>query len=207
MREKLSSQEKKWFSIPIPDAFHHLGWLAFWLQIVLAFIPISVLLFALFVLKTSIQGMGTIIEVILAYGCLLSLAFSIFWSFRYTKLGRLFATTTRSLSLEKITKTLWLGVTVNLSCMVVTVLVAIGAIGTMLFRVLTLPPGAVPLLDQRQGLNLNSSQWIVPLDVVWLQALINTIAAQLVGVVISLLLVYRVNHLRNDRKKEKDQET
>ena len=151
--------------------------------------------------------MGTIIEVILAYGCLLSLAFSIFWSFHYTKLGRLFATTTRSLSLEKITKTLWLGVTVNLSCMVVTVLVAIGAIGTMLFRVLTLPPGAVPILDQRQGLNLNSSQWIVPLDVVWLQALINTIAAQLVGVVISLLLVYRVNHLRNDRKKEKDQET
>ena len=62
MRENLSNQEKKWFSIPIPDAFHHLGWLAFWLQIVLAFIPISVLLFALFVLKTSVQGIGTIIE-------------------------------------------------------------------------------------------------------------------------------------------------
>jgi len=49
MQENLSGQEKKWFSIPILDTFHNLGWLAFWLQIVLAFIPISVLLFALFV--------------------------------------------------------------------------------------------------------------------------------------------------------------
>jgi hypothetical protein len=207
MRENLSNQEKKWFSMPIGYAFHHLGWLGFWLQVVLAFIPVSVLLFALLVLKTSAQGIETIIEVILAYGCLLSLGFSIFWSFRYTKLGRSLAATTRPLSLEKITKTLWLGVTVNLSCMVVTVLVAIGAIGTMLFRVLTLPPGAIPLFDQRQGLNLNANQWIVPLDVVWLQALINTIAAQLVGVVISLLLFYRVNNIRNNKKKEKELES
>lgn len=207
MRENLSSQQKKWFSIPITDAFHYLGWVGFWLQIVLAFIPISVLLFALFVFKTSAQGIGTVIELVLAYGCLLSLGFSIFWSFRYSQLGRPLATTTRSFSLKKITKTLWLGVTVNLSCMVITVLVAIGAIGTMLFRVLTLPPGAIPIFDQRQGLNLNSSQWIVPLDVVWLQTLINTIAAQLVGVVISLLLVYRVNQVRNNKKKEKELET
>jgi hypothetical protein len=77
----------------------------------------------------------------------------------------------------------------------------------MLFRVLTLPPGAIPLFDQRQGLNLNANQWIVPLDVVWLQALINTIAAQLVGVVISLLLFYRVNNIRNNNKKEKELES
>jgi len=36
--------------------------------------------------------------------------------------------------------------------------------------------------------------------------LINTIAAQLVGVVISLLLFYRVNHIRNNRKKEQELE-
>jgi hypothetical protein len=171
---------------------------------VLAFIPILVLLFALFVLKTSAEGIGTMIEVALAYGCLLFLAFSIFWSFRYIKLGQQLASPTRFPAQEQVKQTLWIGVVVNLSGIVISVLVAMGAVGAMLFRVLTLPPGAIPILDQRQVLSstaMNSSQWIVPLDVVWLQALINTIAAQLVGIVVSLFLLYRVNQVGNNTKK------
>ncbi|GBF81520.1 DUF3611 family protein [Aphanothece sacrum] len=95
MTEYPSSPEKSLIPPRIPIAFRRLGWFAFLLQIVLAFIPICVLFFALFVLKTSPDGTGTLIEVILAYGCLLFLPFSIFWSFRYQKIGEQLESSTR----------------------------------------------------------------------------------------------------------------
>lgn len=200
MTEYSSSPEKS----RIATAFRRLGWFAFFVQIVLAFIPICVLLFALFVLKTSPDGTGTLIEVILAYGCLLFLPFSIFWSFRYQKIGEQLGSSTQFPSLQQVKRTLRIGIIVNLIGMVCAVLVAMGAVGTLLFRVLTLPPGAIPMLQQGQAVNstaLNTNQWIVPLDLVWLQALVNTIAAQLVGIIVSLFLLDRVSQLRNNTSK------
>ncbi|ACK72693.1 conserved hypothetical protein [Gloeothece citriformis PCC 7424] len=204
MPELPLNQDNSLLSHRINAAFRRLGWIAFWIQIVLAFIPIGVLLFALLVRHTAPEGIGTILELALAYGCLLFLAFSILWSFRYIKLGQQLTSPSRVPSEDRVKQTLWIGIVVNSGGMIVSVLVAMAAVGTMLFRVLTLPPGAMPMFDQRQGLSptvLNSSQWIVPLDVVWLQALINTIAAQLVGIIVSLFLLYRVNQGGTNRRK------
>jgi hypothetical protein len=198
MSKNFPDSEQPRLSHRLASTFRHLGWLSLWIQVVLAFIPILILLFALFVLHTSAEGIGTVIEVVLAYGCLLFLAFSIFWSFRYTKLGQQLASPNRFPSPEQVKQTLRIGIVVNLGGMLISVVVAMGAVGTMLFRVLTLPPGALPMLDPRQGMNsaaLNTSQWIVPLDVVWLQALINTIGAQLVGIIVSLFLLFRVSQV------------
>jgi hypothetical protein len=205
MKEYPSSPDKSLIFHRLATAFRRLGWVAFWIQTVLAFIPICVLLFALFVLKTSPDGTVTLIEVILAYGCLLFLPFSIFWSFRYQKLGQQLASSTRFPSLQQVKRSLRIGIIVNLSGMVIAVLVMMGAVGTMLFRLLTLPAGAIPMLQQSQGISstaLNTNQWIVPLDLVWLQALINTIAAQLLGIVVSLFLLYRVSQVGNNNNSE-----
>ena len=83
----------------------------------------------------------------------------------------------------------------NLIGMVCTLMVAMGAVGAMLLNVLSQPQGAIPTLtDPRVGIGppgLASNQWIVPLHVVWLQALLNNMAAQVVGILVTLYLLNR----------------
>ncbi len=183
-------------------AFRRLGWFALITQMILAFIPIVVLIFALGVRRFTSDGLSTTLEVILSYGCVLFLGFSLFWSFRYIQLGRRL-TSAAPPSLETLRRILAWGIGGNVGGMAVAILISLGAVGRMLFRLLTLPPGAIPMFDKRQPMHssaFNTTQWIVPLDVVWLQALVNTIAAQLIGIVVSLVLLLLVNRLHGNNQ-------
>ena len=179
-----------------------LGWIAFWIQLVLAVIPVLLLLFALFMKGLTSEGLGTTLEATFAYACLLFLLFSLLWSFRYTRLGRKLAGPAPRPHSGVTMRILWTGLIGNLVGMVCSILVAMGAVGTMLFKVLSRPQGAIPTIDLRSGASAAgaaSSQWIVPLDVIWLQSLINTMAAQVVGIVVTLFLLYRISQMRADR--------
>ena len=187
---------------PLAQPFRLLGWIAFWIQLILAVIPVLLLLFALFMRGITSEGLGTTVEASLAYACLLFLLFSLLWSFRYTRLGRKLAGPEPRPKPVPVMRMLWVGLIGNLTGMVCSILVAMGAVGTMLFKVLSRPQGAIPTIDMRSGANaagIASSQWIVPLDVIWLQSLINTMAAQVVGIVVTLYLLYRISQKRHQQ--------
>ncbi|MEM9567806.1 MAG: DUF3611 family protein [Cyanobacteria bacterium P01_E01_bin.34] len=182
-------------SVPLPlaKAFLKLGWISFWLQFALGIIPVLLLLFALLFRGVTTDGPGTTVEVSLAYTSLVFLLFSIFWSFRYTRMGRSLLNSDRRPSSSHVMRMLRIGLFGNLIGMVCSLLVAMGAVGAMLLNVLSQPQGAI-LTDPRIGIGppgLASNQWIVPLDVVWLQALLNNMAAQLVGILVTLYLLNR----------------
>ena len=186
-------------SVPIPlaKAFLRLGWISFWLQLALGIIPVLLLIFATLFRGVRTDGPGTTTEVSLAYTSMLFLLFSLVWSFRYTRLGRAFFNPQHRPTPALLSRVLRVGLIGNLLGMICTMLVAMGAVGGMLFAALSLPQGAIPTLGSPQ-LSAVGRHWIVPLDVVWLQALLNNMTAQLVGLIVSLFLLNRLSQHRHN---------
>ena len=186
-------------SIPIPlgKLFLRLGWISFWMQFALGIIPVLLLIFATLFRGATTDGPGTTTEVSLAYTSMIFLVFSLVWSFRYTRLGRAFFKPERRPTPTRLNRVLRVGLIGNLLGMICTMLVAMGAVGGMLFAALSLPQGAIPTLGSPQ-MSAVGRHWIVPLDVVWLQALLNNMAAQLVGLIVSLFLLNRITKHRQE---------
>lgn len=179
----------------IAKSFHRWGWIGFWVQLGLGIIPILILLFVLlFDNKPNASQAGNAwLGTILAYGCLLTLIFTIYWCFHYTQLSdRLRNLDTRP-SKAEIRRSLWIGILVNLCGMTCALIVALWQVGTLLFRMLSLPPGASTIYTPVPGAAVvNPGSIVVPMNMIALQAMINTIAAELVGLMVTLWLLYRV---------------
>jgi hypothetical protein len=165
------------------------GLICFWIQLSLAVISGAVLAFAMsdpnFNLKVNQPGSGS--GLFFALVGWVELGLSIFWAFRYTRLAERLRNSHAVSYPQKteVVRVLWQGFILNAVGMFLT-LVGVEAIaGTLLAKSLT----------QVGGLAIyNASQLIQPLDILVIQANVNTIAAQFVGIVISTWLIGRVKH-------------
>lgn len=176
--------------------FHRLGWIGFWVQLILGFIPVFVLAFALLFqnLPNGNPGVNSWLILILAYGCLLALLFTLYWFFRYTRIAKKLDSTDKHPSKADIIRSLWIGLIANVVGMACAVMVAMGQVGTLLFKVLFIPQGAATIYRQTPEETVYSSgSIIVPFDLIALQAMVNTVAAELVGIIVALWLLSRVN--------------
>ena len=73
----------------LAKAFTRLGWIGFWLQVVLAALPIILMIYVLFFCPSaSIQRRGMGLMEYMALLCLAILFFTTFWCYRYTRLGK-----------------------------------------------------------------------------------------------------------------------
>lgn len=174
--------------------FRWCGWLGFWLQSLLGFIPILLLIFALFLYQNPQRGVIGIGN-FLAFGCLVALLFTIYWCFRYTRVALdLEDPNFRPRRIEVI-RTLWVGLLSNAAGMLCAVLIGMGRAGNLLTTMLSLPPGAITLTTPTAGgMLLNRGPIVTVLDMVALQAVLNTIAAELVGILVALWLLYRLGY-------------
>lgn len=161
------------------------GWIGFWTQLVLTVASGLVLLFAIADPNLNINlksGLG----VFSALGGILILCFSIYWFFRYTRLSRQLETPESSLhpSRKETVRTLQTGVLINLAGMLLILVGVEVIIGTLLGKTLSVPQGAAIY---------RSSQLIEPLDIFVVQANINMIVAQFVGIGIPFWLATRID--------------
>lgn len=183
----------------LAKSFTWLGWVAFWTQLVLGVIPVLLLLFALISKKFVANETGTVVELSLAYACSLFVIFAVLWSYRYTRLGREFDRSEVRLLRVRVVRTLRIGLIGNLVGMTSSTLVAMSGVGIMLLNLLSQPQGAIPIGEAAVGIGpsgIGSGPWITPIDLMWLQASLNNIAAQLIGVGIALFLLHRANTSR-----------
>lgn len=173
----------------IAASFRTIGRIGFWLQLGLAVVSGLVLLFAMadpnFNLKASdpMSGVG----LFFAAGGLLMLGLGTYWAFCYTRIAKQLQAPNPALHPRKadVIHTLRQGLILNSVGMLLTLLGVETIVGTLLAKSLT----------QVEGLAIyNASQLIEPLDILVVQANINTIVAQFVGIVMSFWLVSRVSH-------------
>lgn len=111
--------------VSIATAFHRLGWLGFWAQILLGLLPICLLVFGMF-FSQRINQESWDLGALLGFACELFLLFTIYWFYRYTQMAAKLKDDRLRPPKTKIIQCLSIGLIVNLSCTSFAVLVAMG---------------------------------------------------------------------------------
>lgn len=169
----------------IAKEFAHLGWIGFWVQAVLAAIPLLVLFYVLFLSSSAPdQRRGIALSEFLAFGSLLVLVFTTVWSYRYTRLATRMANPETRPPKSSVTQTLWIGVGASCLGIVFSILLMISKVGQLLITLLLLPQGGIPTSDPGAG--------VAAIDMVGLMAQLFTIAGEQTILGISLWLLYRM---------------
>lgn len=187
---------------PTPQQVAHslrwLGWIGFWLQALLGFIPLFVVVANVLFKPRQQQIGGFSAGLWLAIACLIILLFSIYWCFRYTRLANKLENQNLRPPKTQVIRDLKLGLIANIGIMALAVLIALSRVGELTFKMLTLPQGATVIAPNQIGTAVAATgALITPSNMIAIQAMINAIAAGLVGVVVALLLLYQVGQHRN----------
>ena len=171
-----------------------LGWIGFWLQAVLGLIPLLVVLGLVFSRLGQWPGGLFSLGLWLAVLCLGFLIFSTYWSFRYTRMARRLEAPEARPSKSGVKRTLRIGLLANLAVMAIAVLIALGRVSQLTFRMLTVPQGATVVTPNQ---TVAQGALVSPSNMLAIQAMVYAIAAGLVGVIIALLLIQQVSRHRN----------
>lgn len=191
MPDKLDSPSPPSTLQQIAVAFRLVGWISFWIQLVLGVVSTLILLSASVSREVSTQAQssaGTGVGIVFAVSGVVTLGLSVYLTFRYTRVGRRLQSSNQSNRPRKADtiQILRLGLIVNLVGMLLTILGAQAIAGTLILRSLTLPQTGL-------GAALyNPQQLIRPLDIFVVQANTNTVASHFAGLVASLFLLNRV---------------
>lgn len=174
----------------IARVFRRLGWTGFWLQLVLATLPILLMIYVLFFCDSaSIQRSGMGLTEYLGLLGLLILFFTIGWSFRYTRLAKKMADPELRPPLSTVNRTLWIGLWASCLGILLSMLLMMFEVGRLLFVFLRAPQGGVPVIQTATD---SPSSWVSAIDMVGLMADLSVLAAELIVLAFTLWLLFRV---------------
>ncbi|MGK7930148.1 MAG: DUF3611 family protein [Microcystaceae cyanobacterium] len=177
----------------IAPSFLWLGRIGLILQTILGFVPILVIVTYLFWQQRQQEIGGIAFGLTLAIACLLMLMFSIYWCFRYTTIANRITKTDPNLTHNAILRNLQFGLFTNIGIMAIAVLISFLRVGELTIKLLTLPQGGTVITPNQLGTTLAvPGTLITPSNLIAIQAMINVIAAGLVGVVIAVILLLRI---------------
>lgn len=170
----------------IARSFSRLGWLGFWLQVGFGAIPVLLMLYYFAFSRTDRPGLRPLEYLTIAN--LLILAFTTFWSYRYTRLGQKIADPARRLPREKVLNTVWTGVVAGSLGLFFSMIVMLMESFNLLFKLLKAPQGGMPVI---QTAGAESPYWIATVDMVNLVVLALVLTCELIVLVFSLWLLFR----------------
>ncbi|MBD1872126.1 DUF3611 family protein [Nodosilinea sp. FACHB-131] len=176
----------------ISGSFRVVGWISFWVQIVLAAISSLVLMFALVNLGARSGGTanpGTGVGLLFAALGLVAVYLSAFWAFRYTQLGRRLRSRdiAKRPSPKDALQALRLGTIVSMVGMLITLFGSQALIGSLLGKALAQPQGGTVFVPG------NINQYVEAFDIFVVQANTNTLLAHFVSLSATLWLLRMVN--------------
>jgi hypothetical protein len=193
MLESVAQPPAEAKAVSIGGAFRRIGWLGFWTQLVLAIVPI--LVFALIVgavrgfaalrADTGLLGWFSLLSVLL-------LLFTTFWSWRYRSVGVRLAAGTVPFDAPVLSRRVWIGIGASSLGILLSLVVVLAEVIVLLLVFLEAPQGGAPVFQTTEGA---SFAFITALDVLSLVALILTAAAEIVTLLLSLWLLYRITTL------------
>ena len=169
--------------------FSRLGWVGFWVQLVLISLPILLLLYVLFIASPeSAQRKGIDLSNYLSYGSLLVMFFTIFWFYRYTRLGKRIPDPESRPPQSSVMRTLWIGLGASGLGILFSMILMINAVLRILFVLLATPQTGVPLAAPGG----DPAKTLSAIDAVSLTSLLFTLTAELIVLAFSLWLLFRV---------------
>jgi hypothetical protein len=171
-------------------SFSRLGWIGFWLQVVLGALPV-VLMFYLFVFSGSLSGprSGVPFVEFLTLVNLAVLLFTVFWFFRYPALGRRIGNPQTLPTESTVLGTVWTGLVASSLGIMFSLTVMILDVGQLLFYFLSAPQAGVPAIQTTGG----GATWVSAVDLVSLMALLLMLASEVIALVLGLWLMFRTS--------------
>jgi hypothetical protein len=170
-------------------SFSRLGWTGLWIQLVVGSLPIIGLIgYHLFSKSDASSRRGFPFIEYLTIADLLLLAFTAFWSYRYTRLARRIADPERRPSQSSVVGAVWTGVVAGTIGMLFSMTVMLVEAANLLFYFLKSPQAGMPVI---QTSGVEAVHWVSTIDIVSLMALILVTFAELVVLVFSLWLLFR----------------
>jgi uncharacterized protein DUF3611 len=168
--------------------FLRLGRLGFWMQVILLIVPLLLLLYVL-VLRTPDPTRTSSVDLAnyLSIGSLALLAFTTFWFYRYIGLADMIADPDRRPSREVVINKIWIGIWAGCIGIAFSMILLFSAVGSMLFTLLTLPPGVVIAPASTSG----SAEFVTAADAVTLLSVIIVLTAELIVLGLSIWLLFQ----------------
>jgi hypothetical protein len=189
MSEQLQDATRRSKDSRLAKAFSRLGWAGLLLQVVLGSVPIAVMAYYFaFSRSATVRRSGFPFIEYLTIANLLVLLFTIFWSYRYTRLARQIADPELRPTAPKIARVVWTGVAASTVGMLLSLTVILIEAAGLLFFFLRAPQGGIPVV---QTSGAEAVYWVSSVDMVSLMALIVTLFAELIVLVFSLWLLFR----------------
>ncbi|WP_295884658.1 DUF3611 family protein [uncultured Thiohalocapsa sp.] len=169
--------------------FAKLGWIGFFIQLVLLTVPLSLALYMIVgFAPDSPARRGIDLSNYLSWGSLIVTIFTAIWFFRYTRLGRRIAEEDSRLTGGGVLKTVWIGIWAGCIGIVFSMLMLFAESSRILFVMLANPQTGL-MVSPNIGGDPNLS--LSALDGISLLTLLILLTAELVVLGLSLWLLYR----------------
>jgi hypothetical protein len=154
----------------LAKVFSRLGWIGFWIQIVIGSIPVILIIYAVIFGRNNGAGTrgGLLLVEYLTIAGLMVLVFTTIWSYRYTRLAEQIADSTRRPSETAVQQVAWVGVAASTLGIVFSMLVLLFEVGQLLLYFLRAPQAGVPVIQTTGG---GQVSWISAADLMSLMAL------------------------------------
>lgn len=170
----------------LANKFHRYGWLGVWVQLVLGILPLAMLCYVLLGKATG-ENVTLGLMDYMALGGLVVLAFTMFWSYRYTRLARRITDPERRPEWSAVARMLRVGIWASSLGIVISLLLMIIEVLRLLFLFLKTPQAGVPVIRTEAG---NRTAWVSAIDVVSLLAEICTLVGELMIIAFTLWLLF-----------------
>jgi hypothetical protein len=169
-----------------------LGWAGFWLQLLFGSLPLVVMgYYFLFTRSEAVARSGFPFIEYLSIADLLILLFTLFWSYRYTRLARQIRDPQRRPSESHVIGVVWIGVVASTVGMLFSMIVMLIEAANLLFYFLKAPQGGMPVI---QTSGSEAVYWVSSVDMLSLMALILTLFGEMIVLVFSLWLLFQATH-------------
>jgi hypothetical protein len=169
--------------------FLRLGWIGFWVQLVLLSLPVFLLFYVLFIKSSeTILSKGIDLSAYLSNGSLLVMFFTTFWFYRYTKLAPRIAAPELRPSQKSVVKTIWVGLWASVVGVFFSMMLMVSAVTRLLFVLLATPQTGIPVA----AMGSNPGHTLSAIDAVSLTSLLFTLSAELTILLFSIWLIFKV---------------
>lgn len=176
----------------LANTFRRLGRTGFWLQVVLGSFPVVLMLYV-FAFSGTVSGTRAGLPIIeyLTVANLLVLLFTVVWFYRYIGLSRKIADPLARPTESVVLRRVWIGLVASVLGILFSMLVMLIEVGQLLFYFLAAPQGGIPSIQMTPGNIGGAASWVSTVDMASLMALILTLAAEMVAMVLGLWLLFR----------------
>ena len=179
----------------LAGTFRRLGRIGFWTQVVLGAFPVILMVYV-FVFTGSLSVPGTraglrLIEHLTVLN-LLVLVFTTIWFFRYRRLAPRIADPATRPSRDSLLRTVWTGLVASSLGAIFSMILLLLEVGQLLFYFLSAPQGGIPAIQAAPAVG-SAGSWVSAVDVASLMALLLTLSAEVIALVIGLWLLARTS--------------